>query len=561
MTTNVNGVFNAVSSDPRSSQQPPIALPVAMATEMNHQVHAGIRTSLKQLGGYQVLLFLLGHVISLEQASDELQAKALDVLLQWLRSDAQEMKLFQANHGLLMLERLFESGRCKTGQHAAAILLNASCSSPIVTPSGGHLRVTNHSPCVVVDPTLLGFVLQSWRHWQRRPEGSDSSSTLELVLRALQSLLRDDHPHRDFNVAQLERGRVLHLLLQMAKESALYEECHPLTSFQTVQVADVMEGLIGCPPQIDALEALAEYLILLHPAAQTYAANASGHYFFLLSQRDAGTDLYKSRAWNLPDGYLTYAPEIQDELNGNKLSAAISRVRIMWSHNVPGGQLSDPCDECDDPSSARQLLVLPNPLEDEPVESEDWHVVSKQYVPGHGTELDISLSKHLLRILTACIRVLPDSMVKQVVGTVIRPEMLIVMAHHSRSSIRAAVIKLLHSVLLRSSDEEQKFIRNYGLILLANQLQPYRASTDVVEACISLCVGIDVQLEQLVDPSTIWPDKPSPFQLQSMILLLALLPNSACDPALFHHLVSVLEQKKLCWKLSEPFCVCSRFHC
>lgn len=49
-----NHVFNAVSSDPRTSQQPPIALPVAMATRLTAHLHAGLKASLKQLGGYQV---------------------------------------------------------------------------------------------------------------------------------------------------------------------------------------------------------------------------------------------------------------------------------------------------------------------------------------------------------------------------------------------------------------------------------------------------------------------------------------------------------------------------
>ena len=102
MLTGSGNVFNAVSNDRRASQQPPIALPVASATELTVRVHLGLATSLKELGGYQVLLYLLAHVVE-QRASARAQAAALDVLLQWLRSDAQQMKTFLANDGLLMV--------------------------------------------------------------------------------------------------------------------------------------------------------------------------------------------------------------------------------------------------------------------------------------------------------------------------------------------------------------------------------------------------------------------------------------------------------------------------
>lgn len=156
------------------------------------------------------------------------------------------------------------------------------------------------------------------------------------------------------------------------------------------------------------------------------------------------------------------------------------------------------------------------------------------------TEADATVSLHLLRILTACVRVLPDSMVKSVVGGVFRPEMAVVLARHQRDRMRAAAIRLLQALLARSEEEEQKFIRQSGMILLSNQLQPYVATNAVVEACLSLCVGVDVMLEQVTDPFTIWPEDPTPLQLQSTVLLLSLLPNAALDPALFHQLATLI---------------------
>ena len=197
-------VFNAVSSDPRCCQQPPIALSVAIASPLSSQLHSGIRTALKQLGGYPILLFLLGH--SVESSADHSsQAGALEILIEWLRSDPQEMKLFSEN-GFWMLQHLFQTERCSPGKEFAAVLLNASCSGPVVNNN-------NKGDVIIVDPNLLSFTIQCWKHWQRHPD----RDTLDVVLLGLQHLLRDNHPHRQYNVKQMERANVLQLLLDMAK--------------------------------------------------------------------------------------------------------------------------------------------------------------------------------------------------------------------------------------------------------------------------------------------------------------------------------------------------------
>lgn len=201
-------VFNAISSDPRSSQQPPIALSVALAAPLTAQYHLGIHAAMKQLGGYPVLLFLLGHAI---ESKADCQAEALEILLHWLRSDAQEAQLFSIKRGYWMLQHVFEAENSRPGRDYAAVLFNSSCSSPVVTKNPSH-----HCDAVIVDPQLLSFTIQCWKHWQRYRDPPDGS-TLDVLLHALQHLLRDNHPYREFNVKQMERAGILELILHLAR--------------------------------------------------------------------------------------------------------------------------------------------------------------------------------------------------------------------------------------------------------------------------------------------------------------------------------------------------------
>ena len=193
-----------------------------------------------------------------------------------------------------MLRHLLESERCKPSKTFASVLINLSCSAPVALScitSGKSLSSALHSDALIVDPELLAFTVQCWKLWQQFPDSSSGAEgdTLDLLLRTLQHLLRDNHPHRQFNVRQMERARILPSLLHMAtvsslsillfphefnqfnfflfhlKECSMYQDCSPLTEHQALRTADLIEGLIGSPPSIEALTAVVDYLLVLHP--------------------------------------------------------------------------------------------------------------------------------------------------------------------------------------------------------------------------------------------------------------------------------------------------------
>lgn len=101
-------------------------------------------------------------------------------------------------------------------------------------------------------------------------------------------------------------------------------------------MADLVEGLLGSPPSLEALASVVDYLLLLHPAALMYTVGSTG--YFTLSNRDAGADVFRQREWKLPDGYEMYAPEITNPqpMNANRLGSALRDVIVKWSDEMEG---------------------------------------------------------------------------------------------------------------------------------------------------------------------------------------------------------------------------------
>jgi len=115
---------------------------------------------------------------------------------------------------------------------------------------------------------------------------------------------------------------------------SLYQEYRRLTEHQAAQVADIVEGLLGSPPKLASLTALMDYLLLLHPAALSFAQGSAGGSYFTLSNRDSGVNLFGKRDWKLPDGFEPYASKesiIHQPMDADRLGSALRDVIVKWS--------------------------------------------------------------------------------------------------------------------------------------------------------------------------------------------------------------------------------------
>lgn len=87
----------------------------------------------------------------------------------------------------------------------------------------------------------------------------------------------------------------------------------------------------------------------------------------------------------------------------------------------------------------------------------------------------------LLLLLRDTLRVFPDSKISLILKNVLRAELLIVLSNNPDSRVRTALIKIIHTYLDRSTDEDiNKFIKQKYFVHLANQISFYPGSEPLV---------------------------------------------------------------------------------
>ncbi|XP_028844512.1 lysosomal-trafficking regulator isoform X1 [Denticeps clupeoides] len=157
----------------------------------------------------------------------------------------------------------------------------------------------------------------------------------------------------------------------------------------------------------------------------------------------------------------------------------------------------------------------------------------------------------LYELLRGVLLVLPDLMLEEVMDKVIQPEALIVLVNHSSPLIQQRVIKLLDAYFSRAfKEQKEKFLKNHGFSLLANQLYLHQGTSGLLECFLEMLFGRPVGLEEELDLEDM--EKISPFRKRCIIPVLGLIENSLYDSTLVHNTLCVLLQLlNACPKLAD----------
>ncbi|XP_038656464.1 lysosomal-trafficking regulator isoform X3 [Scyliorhinus canicula] len=157
----------------------------------------------------------------------------------------------------------------------------------------------------------------------------------------------------------------------------------------------------------------------------------------------------------------------------------------------------------------------------------------------------------LYNLLRGILLILPDVMLADVMDKLIQPEALIVLVNHPTPVIQQGVIKLLDAYFARASkDQKEKFLKNHGFSLLANQLYLHQGAEGLLECFLEMLLGRAVHLDEELDPETM--AHIDPFRKRCIIPILGLIENSLYENALVHNKLCILLQLlNACPKLAD----------
>uniref|UniRef100_A0A1B6DVR8 Lysosomal-trafficking regulator n=1 Tax=Clastoptera arizonana TaxID=38151 RepID=A0A1B6DVR8_9HEMI len=603
--------FRVAAVDNRASQLLPMVLSPVFFAPLSVQHFNGITTAANTIGGLPIFLFLFARVVELE-CCEESQAQALSLVLKLSRTTCDLYNQFLILDTYKLLRRVITCSKTPPGYHILKVLMDICCDKP------GLLNICNknrfflntQAECIIVLPDLLSkTILCSWRDWE-------PGSYMLQLFQALYILLRDDHPHREFNAWQLNRVHFVNSLLQFCKERFCHGEgLLPLDPAICSSIIELIRSLMGAPPEFSQIVLIFNFLVLIHPAHATYITHVRPSFYFLMSENkylkrsDIKVDcsevdsnkVQKNKAelsrrnedifnhlvknnqtidlskLNNALTSLQIKQNIDNYNNGivSKVSSTDSNITSFTCSSGQGslenlneweiikdvnGQRLSPYTNTKEPSSfetaemddeIHEKFTSENTRETvtSGIGSDQLYLRGSSFSTDNGTidkfeDSQALIVEGLLFLLRDVVLVLPDAMAHEVLSSIIKAEVLLVMANHKNANVRSAVIKLLSAYLQRATEDEiMRFVRMKGFFLLANQLASYSATEDIVDGLVGMATGFHwLPLEKQLENEEIGEVTLESKQLAALIPLLALLPRSVHDSSLTSNILHLLQK-------------------
>ncbi|XP_038214540.1 lysosomal-trafficking regulator, partial [Zerene cesonia] len=483
------------------------------------------------------------------------------------------------------------------------VIIREACDRSVIDVSGGAVRVDCATPAVLLEPRLLLLLLRASRYLDAQPEiqweeidmsaendqedegvarrqrgEAASGSSWCLVLAALAALLRPTHPRRSFNAYQAARVPLLNHLLLACKERFLNSEAPALSERSSGTLVRLVRALLDAPPLLANIALIADFLLLMHQASETFITHSRANFYFLVTSetpdsgefnllqllrkrkqpvrwrsRDAIDKSSSSSASNDDrdtDGERTdvdHSKQIKSIVNSrikenrNSISST-SEYSDTTTAEVGGSDGGGERSENGDVDPLKEYVVIDSEeVEQTNVDMYSDSLYQQQRGVRAGAEPGWSACSGLLLLLRDTVLQLPQHLLPQAIGGAIQPEQVAVLANHRSAHVRAGVVRVAAALQRRHPAATQHLY-----VHLANQISMYEGSWELAEACTALLTGQDLPLEDQIDEE-VWARADDTWAARAAPLLAA-LPACLPDVPLAHNIVAVL--RRLLDKLS-----------
>ncbi|KAK6183248.1 hypothetical protein SNE40_010762 [Patella caerulea] len=255
--------------------QIPTLLSCSVFGELHVTVNNGFEKAAEQTGGIGAFIFLVAKIYEStvkmgedgRKKAERLQSKAIRQLFVIINRFPRLAEEFMNMSGYGMLRRLLTSSRSIVGYEILKTLLDACTSESIFKPDASctYPVLRKGTEAIIRDIGVVDQLLLHWRVW----EYSVTPDVVDLLFKALQLLVREDHPLRDFNIKQFQAGNVLNKIFSIYLER-IQENLPSLSVSVSESVSEIVEAILGSPPDLHMLMAVTDFLLLVHPAANSF---------------------------------------------------------------------------------------------------------------------------------------------------------------------------------------------------------------------------------------------------------------------------------------------------
>ncbi|XP_022782202.1 lysosomal-trafficking regulator-like isoform X2 [Stylophora pistillata] len=217
--------------------------------------------SAHDVGGIGVFIFLFAKVV--EQTQEEkTQAEALSVVLSLQYFSVFHARAMDEESGFALLKRILLSPECKIGYHTLKVLMEAACDSDVFKPTNladDPIMLNIDSTAVVRNVAIFQHFLLNWKIWERAKQG-----VLEMLLATIDILVHGSHSYYTFNIIQFQKAQLVQQILIGCQERQS-EECKEIPRVISSLYVNIIQNVMGNPPDLTVLKSVCEFLIAVHP--------------------------------------------------------------------------------------------------------------------------------------------------------------------------------------------------------------------------------------------------------------------------------------------------------
>ncbi|XP_052767805.1 lysosomal-trafficking regulator-like isoform X2 [Mya arenaria] len=278
------------------TQQAKVITPVCQGHLRNNSC-TDLEKAIEESGGMAAILFLVAKVFERCPESmpfdeaQQVQSLALKVLLTTVHHSSRLQGRYTSIGGHELLVKILTSSRSVPGVQTLKVLMDAATTESIFKcqPNSTQLALKHKTDTVIRDISIIEHLVLDWHIWERCLPG-----VIELLFAGIAMLVVEEHPYHAYNIKQYHAINIVGKIFKIYQERI--QEGFPALPIAVSQsVITIVQNLSGSPPDFHLIQEICHFLLLVHPAANTYISHSRSAFYMCLPWAQAVSPLTKLR--------------------------------------------------------------------------------------------------------------------------------------------------------------------------------------------------------------------------------------------------------------------------